>query len=51
MSNLSTLPKDKSQIGWRFVYLWWTRRWFRLHWSSEANSEPNVVLWRKLRKL
>jgi len=33
------------------VHPWWTRRWFGLHWSSEADSEPIVILWRKSRKL
>jgi len=51
MSNLSTLSKDKSQIGWRPVHPWWTILWFRLHWSREAGNKPNFVLWRKSRKL
>ena len=27
MPNLSTLPKDKSQTGWRLVRPWWIRRY------------------------
>jgi len=51
MSNLSTLPKEKSQTGWRHVHPWWTRRWFGLHWSSEVDSESIVIFWGKPKKL
>jgi len=51
MSNLSTLPKDKSQTGWRLVHPWWTNQWFELHWSNESDSEPDVVFWRKPKRL
>ena len=51
MYNLSILPKDRSQTGWRPIHLWWTRRWFGLHWSTEADSEPSIVFWRKPKKL
>jgi len=51
MSNMSTLSKDKSQIGWRPVHPWWTNQWFELHWFSGADSEPNVIFWRKPKRL
>jgi len=45
MSNLSTISKDKSQTDWRSIHPWWTRWWFGLQWSNEADSEPIVILW------